>query len=138
MKKKALILSLIVVCLFIFAGCGSTSADSSGSLDLEKTNRYELLIGLNDVTTGSQILDTQKATDIVKKKLLDYVSGVTITLSNGHYYVGSDIVDEVTLNCVIYGSDDETIATLVKELNSELNVPVLVAKSTSDYRLIMP
>jgi hypothetical protein len=114
------------------------SAGAANSLDLEKTNRYELLIGLNDVAAGKQLVDTQQATELVKMKLLSHVSGVTITVSNGYYYVGALIVDETTLNCVIYGADDEAIAAVVKEINSELNVPVLVSKSTSQYRLITP
>ncbi|MBU4439642.1 MAG: hypothetical protein L6276_14055 [Acetobacterium sp.] len=140
MKKKLLLLCLFALSLAILSGCmpKTDSTGASNSLDLETTNRYELLIGLNDVDAGKQLVDTQQATEIVKMKLLSHVSGVTITLSNGYYYVGALIVDETTLNCVIYGADDEAIAAVVKEINSELNVPVLVSKSTSQYRLITP
>ncbi|MBI4856950.1 MAG: hypothetical protein HY818_09430 [Acetobacterium woodii] len=140
MKKKLLLFCLFVLSLATLSGCmpKTDSTGASNSLDLDTTNRYELLIGLNDVDAGKQLVDTQQATEIVKMKLLSHVSGVTITISNGYYYVGALIVDETTLNCVIYGADDEAIAAVVKEINSELNVPVLVSKSTSQYRLITP
>lgn len=140
MKKKLLLLCLFVLILPTLSGCmpSAGSSGSSNSLDLETTNRYELLIGLNDVDAGKQLVDTQQATEIVKMKLLSHVSGVTITVSNGYYYVGALIVDEATLNCVIYGADDDAIATVVDEINSQLNVPILVSKSASQYRLITP
>lgn len=140
MKKKLLLFCLFVLSLATLSGCmpKTDSTGASNSLDLDTTNRYELLIGLNDVDAGKQLVDTQQATETVKMKLLSHVSGVTITISNGYYYVGALIVDETTLNCVIYGADDEAIAAVVKEINSELNVPVLVSKSTSQYRLITP
>lgn len=139
MKNKAFLLSLVVLCLVTITGCDLVfHNNSSSSLNLEKTNRYEVLIGLNDVNTGVQIMDTEKATELLKTKVLDYVSGVTITTSVGHYYVGSAIVDETSLSCLIYGGDDEAIAALVKDLTSELNVSVLVAKSTASYRLFTP
>lgn len=139
MKKKALIFCLVVFCLFTVAGCSLPFAkDSANPLDLEKANRYEILIGLNDVTTGKQIMETDKAIETVKKIILDYVNGVTITTSVGHYYVGALIIDETSLSCVIYGGDDEAIAALANQLTSELNVSVLVAKSTSAYRLMTP
>lgn len=139
MKKKAFLFSLAVLCLFTITGCDLVfNTNSSGSLDLEKTNRYEILIGLNDVDTGGQIMDTEKAIEVVKTKVLAYVSGVTITTSVGHYYVGTAIVDETSLSCLIYGGDDEAIAALVNELTSELNSSILVSKSTASYRLITP
>lgn len=140
MKKKLLLLCLFVLSLATLSGCipNAGSSSSSNALDLESTNRYELLIGLNDVDAEKQLIDTQQATEIVKMKLLSHVSGVTITVSNGYYYVGALIIDEATLNCVIYGADDEAIAAVVEEINSELNVPVLVSKSASQYRLITP
>jgi hypothetical protein len=120
-------------------GCSSSSTTAdSNPLELEKTNRYELMIGLNDATTGKQILSTEKATALVKEKILNYVDGVTITTSQGSYYIGALVVNETSLNCVIYGSDDDSIATLIEEINAELNVAVLVAKTTSDYHLIIP
>lgn len=139
MKKKALLFSFIVLCLFSITGCGVLSSFSDANpLDLEKANRYELLVGLNDVDTGKQIMDTEKATDTVKMMILDYVSGVTITPSIGHYYVGALIIDETSLSCVIYGGDDAAIAELADKLTCELNVSVLVAKSTCAYRLMTP
>lgn len=140
MKKKLLLLCFFVLSLATLSGCipNTGSSDSANALDLEATNRYELLIGLNDVDTGKQLIETQQAIDLVKMKLLSHVSGVTITVSNGYYYVGALIVDETTLNCVIYGADDEAIAAVVEEINDELNVPILVSKSASQYRLITP
>ena len=140
MKKKLLLLCLFTLSLAILSACvpKTGSAGSTNSLDLEPTNRYELLIGLNDVDTGKQLLETQQAIDLVKLKLLSHVSGVTITVSNGYYYVGALIVDETTLNCIIYGADDEAITAVVDEINRELNVPILVSKSASQYRLVTP
>lgn len=137
MKRKLFFTGLLVLCVLLTAGCSSKSTDNN-PLKLESANRFELMIGLNDATTGKQILDTQQATDTIKKKILDHVSGVTMTVSNGAYYVGALVVDETTLNCVIYGADDDAIAKIVDEINSELNLTVLVAKSASDYRLIAP
>ncbi|MBC3796021.1 hypothetical protein [Acetobacterium tundrae] len=138
MKKKALVLCLIILSLFSVTACSSNSDASSNPLKLEKANRYELLIGLNDANTGKQILETETAKEAIKKTILESVSGVTITISNGSYYVGALIVDENTINCIIYGADDEAINKIVQEINSQFNLTVLVAKSTSEYRLIKP
>ncbi len=138
MKKKLYLLSIFILCTLTISGCTSSTNNSTNSLALEAANRYELFIGLNDAGTGKQELDTQEAIEIIKMKILKNVSGVTMTVSNGSYYVGALVVDETTLNCVIYGADDEAITTLVNEINSELNLSILVAKSTSDYRLISP
>ncbi|WP_414150173.1 hypothetical protein ACIZ62_11225 [Acetobacterium carbinolicum] len=138
MKKKLLLLGTFILCIITLAGCVSSSEKKSDTIDLETTDRYELLIGLNDVTTGKQVMDTQEAIEIVKLKLLSHVSGVTITVSNGYYYVGAFIVDETTLNCLIYGANDEAIAAVVAEINDDLNVSVLVSKTPSQYRLITP
>lgn len=138
MKKKLSLLSIFILCALTISGCSHSSGNTPNPLALESANRYELLIGLNDVNTGKQELDTQETIEIIKMKILKNVSGVTVTVSNGSYYVGALVVDETTLNCVIYGADDEAIASLVAEINNELNLSVLVAKSTSDYRLITP
>lgn len=140
--RKRLFIVFIVCILFLsiatLVGCIPTSEKESDSLGLESTDRYELLIGLNDVSTGKQIMDTQEAIEIIKMKLLNHVSGVTLTVSNGYYYIGALIVDETTLNCVIYGANDESITALVDEINKDLNVSVLVSKTPSKYRLITP
>lgn len=138
MKKKLYLLGIFILCVVTLSGCIPSPEKKSDSLGLEFTDRYELLIGLNDVDTGKQVMDTQEAIEIIKMKLLSHVSGVTITVSNGYYYVGAFIVDETTLNCVIYGADDESIAAVVDEINSDLNVSVLVSKTPSEYRLITP
>jgi hypothetical protein len=138
LKKKLYLLGVFILCVVTLSGCIPTSEKKSDTLGLESTDRYELLIGLNDVGTGKQIMDTQEAIEIIKMKLLRHVSGVTITVSNGYYYVGAFIVDEATLNCVIYGADDESIAAVVNEINSDMNVSVLVSKTPSKYRLITP
>lgn len=138
MKKKLYFISICILCIIILSGCTLSSEKKSDTLALEPTDRYELLIGLNDTNTGKQIMDTQEAIEIIKMKLLNHVSGVTITVSNGYYYVGAFIVDETTLNCVIYGADDESIAAIVDEINSDMNVSVLVSKTPSKYHLITP
>ncbi|WP_303870655.1 hypothetical protein [Acetobacterium wieringae] len=138
MQKRLFVLCVLFLFIATLSGCIPTSEKESNVLDLESTDRYELLIGLNDVKTGKQIMDTQEAIEIIKMKLLNHVSGVTITVSNGYYYIGALIVDETTLNCVIYGANDESIAALVDEINSDLNVSVLVSKTPSKYRLITP
>ena len=138
MKKKLYLLGVFILCVITLSGCTLSSEKKSETLGLESTDRYELLIGLNDVGTGKQIMDTQEAIEIIKMKLLNHVSGVTITVSNGYYYVGAFIVDETTLNCVIYGADDASIAAVVDEINSDMNVSVLVSKTPSKYRLITP
>ena len=99
MKKKLYFISICILCIIILSGCTLSSEKKSDTLALEPTDRYELLIGLNDTNTGKQIMDTQEAIEIIKMKLLNHVSGVTITVSNGYYYVGAFIVDETTLNC---------------------------------------
>jgi len=138
LKKRLYLLGVSILCVMILTGCTTSSEKKADMLGLESTDRYELLIGLNDVATGKQIMDTQEAIEIIKMKLLSHVSGVTITVSNGYYYVGAFIVDETTLNCVIYGADDESIAALVDEINRDMNVSVLVSKTPSKYRLITP
>lgn len=138
MRKRLFIVCILFLSIATLVGCIPTSEKESDSLGLESTDRYELLIGLNDVSTGKQIMDTQEAIEIIKMKLLNHVSGVTLTVSNGYYYIGALIVDETTLNCVIYGANDESIAALVDEINKDLNVSVLVSKTPSKYRLITP
>jgi len=138
LKKKLYLLGVFILCVVTLCGCTPSAERKSDILGLESTDRYELLIGLNDVSTGKQVMDTQEAVEITKMKLLSHVSGVTITVSNGYYYVGAFIVDETTLNCVIYGADDESIAAVVDEINSDMNVSVLVSKTPSKYRLITP
>lgn len=138
MRKRLFIVCILFLSISTLVGCIPTSEKESDSLGLESTDRYELLIGLNDVSTGKQIMDTQEAIEIIKMKLLNHVSGVTLTVSNGYYYIGALIVDETTLNCVIYGANDESIAALVDEINKDLNVSVLVSKTPSKYRLITP
>lgn len=138
MRKRLFIVCILFLSIATLVGCIPTSEKESDSLGLESTDRYELLIGLNDVSTGKQIMDTQEAIEIIKMKLLNHVSGVTLTVSNGYYYIGALIVDETTLNCVIYGANDESITALVDEINKELNVSVLVSKTPSKYRLITP
>lgn len=138
MKKKLYLFSVFILCIIILSGCTLSSEKKTDTLALESTDRYELLIGLNDANTGKQIMDTQEAVEIIKMKLLNHVSGVTITVSNGYYYVGAFIVDETTLNCVVYGADDESIAAIVDEINDDMNVAVLVSKTPSKYRLITP
>lgn len=138
MKKKLYLLGVLILIVVTLSGCTPSAEKKSDPLGLESSDRYELLIGLNDVGTGKQVMDTQEAIEIIKMKLLSHVSGVTITVSNGYYYVGAFIVDETTLNCVIYGADDESIAAVVDEINSDMNVSVLVSKTPSQYRLITP
>lgn len=138
MRKRLFIVCILFLSISTLVGCIPTSEKESDSLGLESTDRYELLIGLNDVSTGKQIMDTQEAIEIIKMKLLNHVSGVTLTVSNGYYYIGALIVDETTLNCVIYGANDESITALVDEINKDLNVSVLVSKTPSKYRLITP
>ncbi len=138
MRKRLFIVCILFLSIATLSGCIPTSEKESDALGLESTDRYELLIGLNDVSTGKQIMDTQEAIEIIKMKLLNHVSGVTITVSNGYYYIGALIVDETTLNCVIYGANDESIAALVDEINKDLNVSVLVSKTPSKYRLMTP
>ncbi len=138
MKKKLYLFGVFILCVLTLSGCTSSPEKKADTLDLESTDRYELLIGLNDVGTGKPIMDTQEAIEIIKMKLLSHVSGVTITVSNGYYYVGAFIVDETTLNCVIYCADDESITAAVNEINSDMNVSVLVSKTPSKYRLITP
>ncbi|KAF5080655.1 hypothetical protein LNN31_11710 [Acetobacterium wieringae] len=138
MRKRLFIVCILFLSIATLVGCIPTSEKESDSLGLESTDRYELLIGLNDVSTGKQIMDTQEAIEIIKMKLLNHVSGVTLTVSNGYYYIGALIVDETTLNCVIYGANDESITALVDEINKDLNVSVLVSKTPSKYRLITP
>jgi len=138
LKKKLYLLGVLILIVVTLSGCTPSAEKKSDPLGLESSDRYELLIGLNDVGTGKQVMDTQEAIEIIKMKLLSHVSGVTITVSNGYYYVGAFIVDETTLNCVIYGADDESIAAVVDEINSDMNVSVLVSKTPSQYRLITP
>ena len=138
LKKKLYLAIIFILCIVILSGCTPAAEKKSDTLGLEATDRYELLIGLNDVSTGKPVMDTQEAIEIIKMKLLSHVSGVTITVSNGYYYVGAFIVDETTLNCVIYGANDESIAAVVDEINADMNVSVLVSKTSSNYRLITP
>ncbi|URN83080.1 hypothetical protein [Acetobacterium wieringae] len=138
MRKRLFIVCILFLSIATLVGCIPTSEKESDSLGLESTDRYELLIGLNDVSTGKQIMDTQEAIEIIKMKLLNHVRRVTLTVSNGYYYIGALIVDETTLNCVIYGANDESITALVDEINKDLNVSVLVSKTPSKYRLITP
>ncbi|WKY49160.1 hypothetical protein Q5O24_07575 [Eubacteriaceae bacterium ES3] len=136
MKQKILISIFLMILVVNLVGC-STESDSD-YFDLESTIRYELMIGLNDSTTGTQIIETEDAIDAVKKNILNHADGLTMTVSNGSYYVGALLVDETTLNCIIYNSDDASIRKIVDEINEEMNLPVLVAKSSSDYQLVSP
>lgn len=138
MRKRLFIVCILFLSIATLSGCIPVSEKESNTMSQESADRYELLIGLNDVNTGKQIMDTQEAIEIIKMKLLNHVNGVTITVSNGYYYIGALIVDETTLNCVIYGANDESIAALVDEINKDLNVSVLVSKTPSKYRLITP
>ncbi len=139
MQKKSLFLILLIITLITFTGCQSSSETADANpLELEKTNRYELMIGLNDADKGKQILSTKEATAQINEKILNYVDGVTMTTSQGAYHVGALVVNETSLNCVIYGGDDETIAKLIKDINADLNVAVLVAKTTSDFHFSVP
>ncbi|MGD9474176.1 MAG: hypothetical protein AB7V37_04110 [Eubacteriaceae bacterium] len=136
MKRKIFITVLLIFVGISLSACSSNK--DSDYFELTSTTRYELLIGLNDSTSGQQIIETDDAVERVKKMILDHTDGLTMTISNGSYYVGALLVDETTINCVIYNSDDAAIRAIVDEINQELNLSVLVGKSNSDYQLLSP
>ncbi|WKY45912.1 hypothetical protein Q5O14_07400 [Eubacteriaceae bacterium ES2] len=136
MNRKILIPIILIIAGIFFSACSSEA--NLDYFDLTSTTRYELLIGLNDLTSGQQIIETNDAIETVKKKILDHTDGLTMTISNGSYYVGALLVDETTINCVIYNSDDASIRAIVDEINQEMNLAVLVGKSDSEYQLVSP
>ncbi|MDI3537082.1 MAG: hypothetical protein PWR12_401 [Eubacteriaceae bacterium] len=136
MKRKIFITVLLIFVGISLSACSSNK--DSDYFELTSTTRYELLIGLNDSTSGQQIIETDDAVERVKKMILDHTDGLTMTISNGSYYVGALLVDETTINCVIYNSDDAAIRAIVDEINQELNLSVLAGKSNSDYQLLSP
>lgn len=136
MKRKIFITVLLIFVGISLSACSSNK--DSDYFELTSTTRYELLIGLNDSTSGQQIIETDDAVERVKKMILDHTDGLTMTISNGSYYVGALLVDETTINCVIYNSDDAAIRAIVDEINQEMNLSVLVGKSNSDYQLLSP
>jgi hypothetical protein len=136
LKRKIFITVLLIFVGISLSACSSNK--DSDYFELTSTTRYELLIGLNDSTSGQQIIETDDAVERVKKMILDHTDGLTMTISNGSYYVGALLVDETTINCVIYNSDDAAIRAIVDEINQELNLSVLVGKSNSDYQLLSP
>ncbi|MDK2962309.1 MAG: hypothetical protein AB7D16_07985 [Eubacteriaceae bacterium] len=136
MKRKIFITVLLIFVGISLSACSSNK--DSDYFELTSTTRYELLIGLNDSTSGQQIIETDDAVERVKKMILDHTDGLTMTISNGSYYVGALLVDETTINCDIYNSDDAAIRAIVDEINQEMNLSVLVGKSNSDYQLLSP
>jgi hypothetical protein len=136
LKRKIFITVLLIFVGISLSACSSNK--DSDYFELTSTTRYELLIGLNDSTSGQQIIETDDAVERVKKMILDHTDGLTMTISNGSYYVGALLVDETTINCVIYNSDDAAIRAIVDEINQELNLSVLAGKSNSDYQLLSP
>jgi hypothetical protein len=136
LKRKIFITVLLIFVGISLSACSSNK--DSDYFELTSTTRYELLIGLNDSTSGQQIIETDDAVERVKKMILDHTDGLTMTISNGSYYVGALLVDETTINCVIYNSDDAAIRAIVDEINQEMNLSVLVGKSNSDYQLLSP
>ena len=85
---------------------------------LEQTNKFILLIGLNDKDTKKQEIDTQDAI----KTVTNVVGDNTMQIVQGHYtHEDGSKVDETTLKVELLFKEESDVRMYCKNLKSLLN-----------------
>lgn len=84
--------------------------------------KYTLYVGLNDKDTKTQLIDTNKAMEMVQFILLNKVDGATIFQAQGLYkHNNGSFVVENTLRIELLFVEHETVKSIVNTLKDVLN-----------------
>lgn len=130
MKKIITTLLLAAMLLLLLAGCGTAKNKSDVPV------AYSLYCGLNDEDTGTQIVSTEKAQEIVRKIITDKGFGYTEHVGYGAYTEDNKSVENVTLIYDLFFIEKEDIDKIADEIREALNLtPVLVVEYSRNYGL---
>lgn len=132
MKKIITTLLLAVMSLFLLSGCGTAKQENESNVPVA----YSLYCGLNDEDTGTQIVSTEKAQEIVRNIITDKGFGYTEHVGYGAYTEDNKSVENVTLIYDLFFIEKEDIDKIADEIREALNLtPVLVVEYSKNYGL---
>ena len=132
MKKMIITLLLVVMSASLFAGCGATKPENEGTVPVA----YSLYCGLNDADTGTQIVSTEKAQEIIRKIITDKGLGYTEHVGYGAYTEDNKSVENVTLIYDMFFIEKADIDQIADEIRTALNLtPILVVECSRNYGL---
>lgn len=94
---------------------------------MEKTIKYTLFIGLNDMNKKRQIIPTFYAKKIITKTILNYTDGATIYKCNGIFrHENGTIIKEKSFKIEFFGVDDVIINSIISDLKIKLNQEAII------------
>lgn len=139
MMRKGLIILLIFMLAAAMGGCSSqeTAKNENHTEDSEwaEDTRYIVYFGLNDKTTGEQIVSTEEATETILKIFEKRGVGYTVLDAFGAYLEDGEVVSNETVILDILMVTEEDLEKAVTEAVDELHLAsAMVTKSDVTYR----
>lgn len=137
--KKGLALFLVIVFAAVAVGCGSRETTNkenhTENSDWTPDTEYIVYFGLNDKTTGEQIIATEEATDKILEIFDERGVGYTVPDAFGAYVEDGEVVSNETIVLSILMVTEEELEKAVSEAVDELHLAsAMVTKSELTYR----
>lgn len=139
MRKRAWILLLVLVFAAVMSGCGSKEEEKNENHTENsawtKDTQYIVYFGLNDKTTGEQIVSKEEATKIILEIFEKEGVGYTVLDAFGAYLDEGEVVSNETVVLDILMVSEEELEKAVTEAVNTLHLAsAMVTKSDVTYR----
>ncbi|MDO4317739.1 MAG: hypothetical protein Q4C48_05955 [Lachnospiraceae bacterium] len=139
MRNKAWILLLVLVFAAVMSGCGSKEEEKNENHTENsawtKDTQYIVYFGLNDKTTGEQIVSKEEATKIILEIFEKEGVGYTVLDAFGAYLDEGEVVSNETVVLDILMVSEEELEKAVTEAVNTLHLAsAMVTKSDVTYR----
>lgn len=139
MRNKAWILLLVLVFAVVMSGCGSKEEEKNENHTENsawtKDTQYIVYFGLNDKTTGEQIVSKEEATKIILEIFEKEGVGYTVLDAFGAYLDEGEVVsNETVVLDILMVSEKELEKAVTEAVNTLHLASAMVTKSDVTYR----
>lgn len=137
--KRNLALVFMLILVVMAGGCGNgqtvKNENHTENSDWMQDTEYIVYFGLNDKSTGEQIVSTEEATETIKKIFEKQGVGYTVLDAFGAYLDEGKVVSNETVVLDILMVSEDELESAVTEAVDELHLAsAMVTKSDISYR----
>lgn len=130
MKKILALISLIAIVLSVacFTACSCCDEPSTPQLS------FSVYVGLNDKTTGSQILSVQEAQEQLRAIIIEKGMGYTEYITYGAYTENGKVCGNDTVIYELFFVTEESVNEFASLAKERLNLAsILIVERTAEY-----
>lgn len=137
--KKGFWLVLVLAFALAMGGCGSSqmseNKNHTESSEWVEDTEYIVYFGLNDKTTGTQLVSEEEALETIKDIFEEQGVGYTVLDAFGAYLDNGEVVSNDTIILDILMVSEDEMESAVKEAVDKLHLAsAMVTKSDVSYR----